>query len=92
MIFIEVGSQAFTVPLYLGSFMLHDADQSLADLTMQSLAKILQSFQTLDVANTAFEFKITVLSVEHSAFLKQKKRKGLLPTNIYPREDTDLVG
>ena len=46
MVFIDVQSLAFTVPLFLGSFDLHN-EQSLADLTMQSLAKILQSFQTL---------------------------------------------
>ena len=43
MIFIDVQSKAFAVPLYLGSFMLHEGDQSLADLTMQALAKKLVS-------------------------------------------------
>ena len=50
MVFIDVQSLAFTVPLFLGSFDLHN-EQSLADLTMQTLAKILQSFQSLEVAS-----------------------------------------
>ena len=93
MIFIDVQSRTFAVPLYLGSFMLHEGDQSLADLTMQALAKILQSYQTLSVTEAELEFKITLLSVENSAFLKEKKEKGRLPTNIFPRqEDKDLAG
>ena len=50
MVFIDVQSLAFTVPLFLGSSDLHN-EQSLADLTMQNLAKILQSFQSLEVAS-----------------------------------------
>ena len=52
-----------------------------------------QPNQTLSVTEAELEFTITLLSVEHSAFLKEKKEKGRLPTNIFPRhEDKDLAG
>ena len=63
---------------------------------MQSLAAILQSYQSLNVKDAAIEFRITILSKDHIQKLKDKlKKQKTLPKNILRAnsdDEMDLVG
>ena len=90
MIYVEVHSPTFPIPLRLGSYELH-GDIDVADLTMTHLGKILQSYQSPRVNEAQLEFMITVLNTCQAAKLRQKKGRGKLPVNVY-ENDIKLAG
>ena len=63
-------------------------EDSIANKTMQSLAAILTSYQSLRIDEAALEFKVTILSKSRVNRLKlATKRKRRLPKNILDREE-----
>ena len=110
MVFVSVFSQSFqNGPLFMGRNDLHPEKskdkkenqyaendvESIANKTMQSLAAILQSYQSLKVEEAAIEFRITILSKDHVKKLegKLRKKKQNLPKNILrtnSEDETDL--
>ena len=73
MIYMEVHSAVFPIPLRLGTFELHD-ELNVIDLLMTNLAKVLQSYADARVNESQLNFMFTILSKRHAAELRQKKQ------------------
>ena len=72
-----------------------EGQDSIANKTFQSLAAILQSYQSLRIDEAALEFKITIFSKSRVQKLKTQANKGKkrLPKNIIDSdEENDLIG
>ena len=86
MIYMEVHSATFPVPQRLGSFELH-GKLDVVDLTMTNLSKVLQSYTSARDNKAQLEFQFTILSKRHATELRERRKRGQLPVNVFEPED-----